>query len=398
MNGEPRCAQHLAEAMKLNAEIDALADGQLSKLAINKEEKEEKEEKPPSTRRRLSNEEIINRRRSQHLCTIQGCTKSRQFGYESDRKRKVCADHIDQLTVRENDPIIRCIAARKCKEHNRVATYGYTETTHCDECKLPDMNRLTKQCEHEGCTKKPRFGIRDRKTGKGTAVRCSEHVEKGDAAVADQLCRFQNDEGLYVCDSRVHKGVATKERCSKHEQPGDKSFGRDSLACQTCIELKVANPTRATFGYEGQKAVSCELHKIALMTNVINPRCSIKTISGGCSKRRPDGFIDCLTHSIIVEIDEDQHTGYDQQCENKRLVELYLDTASRPVVFIRLNPDSYVLNGTKINSAFKIENHGLVKADDEYSKRLELLKAEVATAIANIPSKTITVIQLCFSE
>ncbi len=447
INGKPRCAQHLKEAEKLNAEIDALVDDQLSKLSINKEEKEEK---PPSTRRRRqSNEEIIANRRAQHECIIQGCTRSRQFGYESDRKRKVCPDHVDQLPVRENDSVIKCITARKCKEHNRVARYGYTETTHCEECKLPDMNRLTKQCEHDGCTKNPRFGIRDRKTGRGAVVRCGDHVEKGDAAVGDQLCRFQNEEGLYVCDSRAHKGVTTKERCSKHEQTGDKIFGRDSSSCQKCIELGISEPTRATFGYEGQKALYCELHKLKLMTNVIDPKCVLclvtvvkkykphcarcyfylnpedpqirqyktreqafmiplkdiysdmeldKTISGGCSKRRPDGFIDCLTHSIIIEIDEDQHAGYDHQCENRRLVELYLDTAARPVVFIRLNPDSYVLNGSKIVSAFKIENHELVKNDNEYSKRFELLKVVVAKAIANVPDKAITVVQLCFSD
>ena len=32
-----------------------------------------------------------------------------------------------------------------------------------------------------------------------------------------------------------------------------------------------------------------------------------KTIDGGCSKNRPDTFIDCLTHSVIIEVDENQH-------------------------------------------------------------------------------------------
>ena len=44
-------------------------------------------------------------------------------------------------------------------------------------------------------------------------------------------------------------------------------------------------------------------------------------ISGGCSKRRPDLFLDKLTHIIIIEIDEDKHSSYDSSCENRRLME-----------------------------------------------------------------------------
>ena len=66
-----------------------------------------------------------------------------------------------------------------------------------------------------------------------------------------------------------------------------------------------------------------------------------KTIVGGCSKRRPDGFIELMEHSIIVEIDEHQHRGYDAQCENRRMMQISEDLAHRPIVFIRLNPDNY---------------------------------------------------------
>ena len=43
-----------------------------------------------------------------------------------------------------------------------------------------------------------------------------------------------------------------------------------------------------------------------------------KVIDGGCSKKRPDIFLDLLTHSIIIEIDEYQHRDYDN-CELKRI-------------------------------------------------------------------------------
>ena len=41
-----------------------------------------------------------------------------------------------------------------------------------------------------------------------------------------------------------------------------------------------------------------------------------RRINSGCSAKRPDIFIDLLTHVIIVEIDENAHMTYDQGCEN----------------------------------------------------------------------------------
>jgi hypothetical protein len=64
-----------------------------------------------------------------------------------------------------------------------------------------------------------------------------------------------------------------------------------------------------------------------------------KQIDGGCSRRRPDVRIECLTHTIVVECDENAHKGY--SCENKRAMEIFQDLGSRPIVFIRFNPDKF---------------------------------------------------------
>jgi len=125
-----------------------------------------------------------------------------------------------------------------------------------------------------------------------------------------------------------------------------------------------------------------------------------RIIDGGCSRRRPDGFIECLTHCVIVEIDEEQHIGYDDTCENRRMMELYSDAAFRPVVFVRLNPDGYRRDGKKINSTFiKTESRELKKrSEPEFNRRFEELKVCVDQAVKCIPTKSITVIQLCFTE
>ena len=103
-----------------------------------------------------------------------------------------------------------------------------------------------------------------------------------------------------------------------------------------------------------------------------------KSIEGGCSKKRPDIFLDLLTHSIIIEIDENQHRSYDN-CEIKRINLLFEDLGDRHIVFIRFNPDDYLnKDNNKITSCWGIDKNGLpgVKKTKrrEWGDRLETLK------------------------
>ena len=50
-----------------------------------------------------------------------------------------------------------------------------------------------------------------------------------------------------------------------------------------------------------------------------------RKISNGCSRYRPDIFLDCLTHTLIIEIDENQHESYDCECENRRMMAIFED-------------------------------------------------------------------------
>lgn len=76
--------------------------------------------------------------------------------------------------------------------------------------------------------------------------------------------------------------------------------------------------------------------------------------TGACgSKRRPDWLVDLSTHSIIVEVDENQHVAYEDTCESKRLMQLFEDLGSRPLVVVRFNPDGYMdMAGRRVPPAF----------------------------------------------
>lgn len=102
--------------------------------------------------------------------------------------------------------------------------------------------------------------------------------------------------------------------------------------------------------------------------------------TGGCSRRRPDIYIDLGTHVIIIEIDEDQHKDYDTTCETQRLNELYEDFACRTMIVIRFNPDGYRDDfGVDIKSCFAVDKRTGIqliapRKKTEWKLRLERLR------------------------
>ena len=88
-----------------------------------------------------------------------------------------------------------------------------------------------------------------------------------------------------------------------------------------------------------------------------------KQVEGGCSKRRPDIFIDCGSHCLMIEVDEHRHVNY--SCEEKRMVELYEDIGFRKIVFIRFNPDAYEIEEAYYDSPFHYTDSGVVHLDEE---------------------------------
>ncbi len=70
-----------------------------------------------------------------------------------------------------------------------------------------------------------------------------------------------------------------------------------------------------------------------------------RRIEGGCSRRRPDICVDLGACTMIIEVDENEHMSYDCTCENKRLMELFADAGSRPLIMVRFNPDAYIARG-----------------------------------------------------
>ena len=129
---------------------------------------------------------------------------------------------------------------------------------------------------------------------------------------------------------------------------------------------------------------------------------SDKRVQDGCSRRRPDLFLDLGYQIIIVEVDENQHESYDCSCENKRLMELSQDVQHRQIIFIRFNPDDYLEKNKNITSCWGINKQGIcaikISKQKEWKNRLESLKNQIEYWCKedNITDKMIEVIQLFY--
>jgi hypothetical protein len=122
-----------------------------------------------------------------------------------------------------------------------------------------------------------------------------------------------------------------------------------------------------------------------------------KSVANGSSRKIPDFLFDKITHSIIIEIDENQHKNY--KCEEKRSMQLFKDLKNRPLVMIRFNPDEYIENNLKIGSMFNFNelNHITVN-NEEFERRIEIFLEILKINLENIPDKEYTEIILFYNQ
>ena len=115
-----------------------------------------------------------------------------------------------------------------------------------------------------------------------------------------------------------------------------------------------------------------------------------KIVEGGCSRKRPDVFIDFGSHVLIIEVDENRHSNY--SCEEKRMVELYEDIGFRKIIFLRFNPDGYTEGKKKYASPFRYTPTGILSLNQsEFDRRMTALVARIHAHRTQEPSEQLTV-------
>ena len=331
----------------------------------------------------------------------------------------ICEHNIRKTTCKE------CKGGSIC-EHNRVKSL-------CKECKggsICEHNRLKSQCkeckgsaicEHNriksSCKECKGSSICEHNKQKNTCKEC-----KGSSICEHNKIRYRCKEckGSSICEHNSLKSICKECKgsaiCEHNKVKHNCIICNPSCACQEC---KITFVSKNTKVYPLCKACFCKKYP----DNILSTRFKIKErylteelrlrfkdkdieiindkkINGGCSSRRPDILIDLIRFSIIVECDENEHLRYNY--ENERNIEIFRDLGNRPLVIIRFNPDSYIIENKKIKGCFKDINNKRDYAlnKKEWDRRVDTLENLLIKyiSIKDIPNKEITIEYLFYSS
>lgn len=335
-------------------------------------------------------------------CLHDDCNVRPYFNYSNQKKGIYCNTHkLDDMI----DVVSKKCKYESCVKYPLFALLNET-AIYCGDHKEEGMiNVKSKRCLHEDCDVRPGFNCKDIKQ----PIYCNEHKLEGMVDVVSKKCKFDNcgktpkynfsDQtgGLYCKTHKFDDMIdVLSKKCKTH-------------LCNTRIENKYKGYCLRCFIYNFPESelirnYGTKESKIVefIKKNFKELNITYNKQTGGCSNRRPDILIDCLTHVIIVEVDENQHkvNGYTPECDKTRINELFTDFADRPIVFIRFNPDGYKINNKKYPSCFEYtEDKGLIKADIKIlTPRLTKLQDEINDNLINIPNELITTKYLYYDQ
>jgi hypothetical protein len=322
-------------------------------------------------------------------CIAPDCWVRAHFNFENE-KPLYCNQH-------KQENMIFVKKASKCLNCNKRPSYNFENEKnpiYCKEHKSPEMIDVHHtNCKVENCQIRPVFNYKDTKFG----LYCLEHKLDEMIDVCSYTCIIED------CKSRPHYNYRDMKPlyCGLHRLPDMINVTIkycitpfcDGIAklkyrghCLYCFsQLFPDEPNSRNYKTKERAVIEEIIQQFPNLSWIIDKR-----IQDGCSKRRPDMFLDLGSHVLLIEVDEEQHKTYN--CESKRIMEISRDIDHRPLVCIRFNPDSYYDNEHMLRRAcWGVNGFGVcsIKNKTEWKKRINKLIEMVNYYIHNSIDKTI---------
>lgn len=312
-------------------------------------------------------------------CEFLGCKKLPSFGI---KKPTHCSEHktdeMEHLTTKKCE-------ISGCKI---TAGYGILSATHCNNHKTSEMGRFiskNKMCQEAGCNLIASYGIEKR-------THCSSHKTNEMYFIdKSKICELCDNFASFGFEKITHCSIHKKENmidlrhyiCSENECNLIASFGyivykplkclthkkHDMVdvhkKCSNCLTYRVNIKYKFCNFCDPEKDIEI-IRKEIIIKNLLNENDYKFThnnqFPNDCKLRfRPDFLFQCAGYFLILEVDEFAHSGYETECEIKRMNEIILGLGL-PTKFIRYNPDK-----VKINQQIKHET--LLKCLNEWLHR-----------------------------
>ena len=165
---------------------------------------------------------------------------------------------------------------------------------------------------------------------------CAQHRQKGMISYPRRTCQVS------CCRQLGTHEAEGKRYCEEHMPVGAQNLGVST--CSVCGLDDILHDGKCT---------TCDPMTVQIRLHAKENRIrDVLTVAGisfihdkmlegpTCGRERPDFQIDCGSHFVYVEVDENQHQSYACECEQTRMVNL-VEVRGMPVRWIRYNPDTY---------------------------------------------------------
>lgn len=253
---------------------------------------------------------------------------------------------------------MKCVKKPGCKKR---AHYGFKGQKHefCEPHSKEGMiNVKDRLCEKLDCKARAIYAIPGLKP-----IHCPKHKLKKEIRGPRKRCKEK------LCKELAIYGYYNHNFCEEHKKDDMINFIENK--CKSCGLLTIVSSNFLcydceTFEFSNIRLAKQNNVKHFLDSNGYSYISSDKIIDGGvCLKYRPDFLFDCVTHYVVLEVDEDQHRSYERGCEYVRMKNI-VESLAMPIIFIRYNPDEYKnLNGKKVNTEKKKRQDVLKKTLDD---------------------------------
>ncbi len=367
----------------------------------------------PSSLYIYSKMQVLEKRRKR-TCENSECHKTPVYGPIGTKSGKRCFVHKQQNDVN--------VQARRCEVENcdTVASFcsiSQKTAIRCATHKFESDLNISKCCRITSCFNRAIFGH----SIMSTPVRCELHKREADVI---SIPRLKTCEVVGCKTIPVFSEVGSKcgKRCFRHKLADDidckskrcrtegcttRSFKKYEYFCYPCYVMIYPESTPARNYLIKERSVAFAIEErfgsyFSIIRNrIIEP---IQSVTSGVvsecivSLRRPDFLIDFGSYVLIIEVDEDQHRSrsYTQECEARRVNEIFTTLGDRHIVFIRFNPDTYVQSdGTVVLSPWTTNstNRQICIRKSQYEvwkERLNTLLDTIDFCSKNCPEEMIT--------
>jgi hypothetical protein len=329
-----------------------------------------------------------------NLCKFKDCGSQANYGF--DKKATHCKNHKEIGMID--------IYHKRCQFEgcNIRASFNFIQfhqkPIYCVEHKEKNMiDVVSSRCLEKNCLTQPKYNYLNEKI----PLYCYQHAKDNMYDIHNKMCENEN------CYCQALYGFIGKPpiSCRIHIKDGMMKYPNKICTTKGCRE-------KASYGYMGTFPIYCELHHdkekhhnlieqkcikcnllYILNDNDLCLYCSPikksehltkqriikdfldinkykidsydKKIKDGCGKERPDFVFECAGYFLILEVDEYQHSYYNTECENTRMINIS-QSLGMPTIFIRYNPDRFTMKNRVIDFSKKIRLQELKKLLDIY--------------------------------